>query len=99
MQQRKGPKTKNESYKLPFWKSTITQNDISMKMFVQKKISSSISEFSFFEYIGALTCGTVILNYYLNKPLMNIGVFSIYYLFGLFFLILKFYTNYKRHKS
>ncbi len=66
-----------------------------MKIFMQKQISSRISEFSFFEYIGVLTCGTVIANYYLNKPLINIVAFSIYCLIGLFFLTLKFYINYK----
>ena len=70
-----------------------------MKIFVQKKISSHISEFSFFEYIGVLTFGTVIANYYLNKPLMNIGVFFVYCLIGLCFFILKFYINYKKYKS
>lgn len=64
-----------------------------MKRFMQKKISSQISDFSFFEYIGVLTFGTVIANYFLDKPLINLGVFFIYCLIGLFFFILKLYIN------
>ena len=65
---------------------------------MNKKISYQISEFSFFRYIGALTCGTVLANYYLNKPLINIGVFSVYCLIGLFLSVLKFYMNYKKFR-
>ena len=66
---------------------------------MNKKISYRISEFSFFEYIGILTCGTVLSNYFLDKPLINIGVFSIYCLIGLSLSILKFYINYKKFRQ
>ncbi|ENW85942.1 hypothetical protein F905_03004 [Acinetobacter sp. CIP 53.82] len=65
---------------------------------MQKLFNSQISPFSFFEYIGLLTCGTVLANYFLDKPLINIGVFSIYCLIGFFLSILKFYINYKKFK-
>ena len=63
---------------------------------MQKLFNSQISQFSFFEFIGVLTCGTVLANYFLDKPLMDIGVFSIYCSIGLLFLILKIYMNYKK---
>lgn len=66
---------------------------------MNKKISYRISEFSFFEYMGILTCGTVLANYFLDKPLINIGVFSIYCLIGLSLSILKFYINYKKFRQ
>ena len=70
-----------------------------MKIFMQKKISSQISEFSFFEYIGLLTSGTILSNYCLDKPLIKIGVFFVYCLIGFLLLILKFYINYKNYKN
>ena len=63
---------------------------------MNKKINSWISQFSFFEFIGLLTFGVIISNYFLDKPLINIGVFLGYCLIGLFLSILKFYFNYKR---
>lgn len=65
---------------------------------MKKLFNSQISQFSFFEYIGLLTSGTVLANYFLDKPLINIGVFSIYCLIGLFLSILKFYMNYKKSR-
>ena len=65
---------------------------------MKKLFNSQISQFSFFEYIGLLTFGTVLANYFLDKPLINIGVFSIYCLIGLFLSILKFYMNYKKSR-
>lgn len=41
---------------------------------MQKLFNSQISQFSFFEFIGVLTCGTVLSNYFLDKPLINISV-------------------------
>lgn len=61
-----------------------------------QKISAWISQFSFFEYIGILTFGTVIANYYLNKPLINIGVFFVYCLIGSTLSMFKLYLNYKK---
>ena len=66
---------------------------------MQKLFNSQISQFSFFEFIGVLTCGTVLSNYFLDKPLINIGVFSIYCLIGLSLSILKFYINYKKFRQ
>ena len=45
-----------------------------------------------------LTCGTVLANYFLDKPLINIGVFSIYCLIGLSLSILRFYINYQKFR-
>ena len=66
---------------------------------MNKKISYRISQFSFFEYIGVLTCGTVLGNYFLDKPLINIWVFSTYCLIGLSLSTLKFYINYKKFRQ
>ena len=66
---------------------------------MNKKISYRISEFSFFEYIGILTCGTVLANYFLDKPLIKIGVFSVYCSIGLFLSILKVYMSYKKFRQ
>ena len=63
---------------------------------MQKLFNSQISQFSFFEFIGVLTCGTVLANYFLDKPLMNIGVFTVYCSIGLFLSMLKVYINYKK---
>ena len=63
---------------------------------MNKKFNSWISQFSFFEFIGFLTFGVIISNYFLDKPLINTGVFSGYCLIGLFLSILKFYLNYKK---
>ena len=63
---------------------------------MNKKISYRISEFSFFEYIGILTCGTVLANYFLDKPLINIGIFFGYCLVGSVLSISKLYLNYKK---
>ena len=49
---------------------------------MQKLFNSQISQFSFFEFIGVLTCGTVLSNYFLDKPLINIGIFFGYCLVG-----------------
>lgn len=65
---------------------------------MKKLFNSQISQFSFFEYIGLLTFGTVLANYFLDKPLINIGVFSVYCLIGLFLSIIKFYMNYKKFR-
>ncbi len=65
---------------------------------MQKLFNSQISQFSFFEFIGVLTCGTVLSNYFLDKPLINIGIFSVYCSIGLVLLILKVYINYKKFR-
>lgn len=65
---------------------------------MKKLFNSQISQFSFFEYIGLLTFGTVLANYFLDKPLINIGVFSVYCSIGLFLSILKVYMNYKKFR-
>jgi len=62
------------------------------------KISSWIYEFSFFEFIGLISFGVIISNYFLDKPLINFGVFLGYCLIGLFLSILKFYMNYKKFR-
>mgnify|MGYP003589616229 CR=1 FL=1 len=63
---------------------------------MNKKISSWIYQFSFFEHMGLVTFGTIITNYYLNKPLISIG----FYLgcCGVFLTlsILKLYLNYTK---
>lgn len=61
-----------------------------------KKLSAWISKFSFFEYIGLLTFGTIISNYFLDKPLINIGIFFGYCLVGSVLSISKLYLNYKK---
>jgi uncharacterized membrane protein YcaP (DUF421 family) len=59
------------------------------------KINSWIYQFSFFEFIGLITFGVIISNYFLDKPLINIGVFFVCCLIGLGGSLLKFYMNYK----
>ena len=63
-----------------------------------KKLSAWISKFSFFEYIGLLTFGTIISNYFLDKPLINIGIFFGYCLVGSVLSISKLYLNYKKFR-
>ena len=60
------------------------------------KISSWFYQFSFFEFIGLLSFGTIISNYFLDKTLINIGVFLTYCLIGFCLSIIKFYLNYKK---
>jgi len=61
-----------------------------------KNLSIWISKFSFFEYIGLLTFGTIISNYFLDKPLINISAFFIYCAIGLVLSTLKLYLNFKK---
>lgn len=58
-------------------------------------MNSWIYHFSFFEFIGLITFGVIISNYFLDKPLINIGVFFVCCLIGLGGSLLKFYMNYK----
>ena len=64
--------------------------------YVMKKLNDWINKFSFFEYIGLLTFGTIISNYFLNKPLINIGIFFGYCLLGSILSMSKLYLNYKK---
>ena len=63
---------------------------------IMKKLSAWISKFSFFEYIGLLTFGTIISNCFLDKPLINIEIFFGYCLVGSVLSISKLYLNYKK---
>lgn len=54
------------------------------------KISSWIEGFSFFKFIGLITFGVIISNYFLDKPLINIRRFLTYCLIGLFSLLYSF---------
>ena len=65
---------------------------------MQKLFNSQITQFSFFEFIGVLTCGTFLCNYFLDKPLVDMGVFFVYCLIGLFLSILKFYIKYQKFR-
>ena len=60
----------------------------------------SIPKFSFFEIFGCLTFGTVISNYLLDKPLMNMSAFIIYSIVSAIISGLGLYTTFKKkHKA
>lgn len=54
-----------------------------------------IPQFSLFESIGILTFGTIVSNYFLDRPLINITIFMIYYVFAGALSSLNFYLRYK----
>lgn len=54
-----------------------------------------IPQFSFFEFLGLITFATVISNYFLDRPLMNITSFIIYCGFSAFVAGLNFFNKYK----
>ncbi|ENX19493.1 hypothetical protein F892_03661 [Acinetobacter vivianii] len=54
-----------------------------------------IPQFSFFEFIGILTFGTIVSNYFLDRPLINITIFMIYCVFAGALSSLNFYLRYK----
>lgn len=54
-----------------------------------------IPQFSFFEFIGILTFGTIVSNYFLDRPLINITVFIMYCVFAGALSSLNFYLRYK----
>ncbi len=60
------------------------------------KLKSWINQFSFFEYIGLLTFVTIISNYFLDQPLIKIGVFFGYCVVGFMITVLKLSFNYKK---
>lgn len=67
-----------------------------MKIFMQKQFSSQISEFSFFEFTGAVTFWIIISNYFLDKPLINIRIFFACCLIGSILSMFKLCLNYKK---
>ncbi|ENU93318.1 hypothetical protein F971_01366 [Acinetobacter vivianii] len=54
-----------------------------------------IPQFSLFESIGILTFGTIVSNYFLDRPLINITIFMIYCVFAGALSSLNFYLRYK----
>lgn len=54
-----------------------------------------IPQFSLFEFIGILTFGTIVSNYFLDRPLINITIFMIYCVFAGALSSLNFYLRYK----
>lgn len=56
-------------------------------------------QFSFFEFFGVITFGTVISNYFLDRPLMNMTAFIIYCGFSAFIAGLNFFIRYKTFRS
>ena len=51
---------------------------------------------SFFEWLGILTSGTIVANYFiLDKPIMTILAFSINCAFAICFASFSFYRKYK----
>ncbi|ENX38431.1 hypothetical protein F887_03600 [Acinetobacter sp. NIPH 2100] len=54
-----------------------------------------IPQFSFFECIGILTFGTIVSNYFLDRPLINITIFMMYCVFAGALSSLNFYLRYK----
>lgn len=54
-----------------------------------------IPQFSLFGSIGILTFGTIVSNYFLDRPLINITIFMIYCIFAGVLSSLNFYLRYK----
>ncbi len=58
-----------------------------------------IPQFSFFEFLGTLTSATILSNYLLERPLINITVFILYCFFAAGLASLNIYLRYKsNHK-
>ena len=53
-----------------------------------------IPQFSFFEFLGVIMFGTVISNYFLDRPLMNMTSFIIYCGFSGVIAGLNFFSRY-----
>jgi hypothetical protein len=50
---------------------------------------------SFFEFLGMLTCATIFSNYFLDRPLINMTIFILYFIFAAGLASLNFYSRYK----
>ncbi len=58
-----------------------------------------IPQFSFFEFLGILTSATILGNYLLDQPLINITVFILYCFFAAGLASLNFYLSYKSNSK
>jgi hypothetical protein len=55
-----------------------------------------LDQFGFFEFIGYITCGLMLSNYYLGQPFLGIGTFISYLLIGLSLLMMKYILRYRK---